>query len=72
MGYSRDTFYRYQTARDAGGVEALLENIDSTFMMIFLLEECNFSCDHCVRCDEPMAPGYTLTYEQLNTCLSDL
>ena len=25
MGFSRDTFYRYQTARDAGGVEALLE-----------------------------------------------
>jgi transposase InsO family protein len=23
MGFSRDTFYRYQTARDAGGVEAL-------------------------------------------------
>ena len=22
MGFSRDTFYRYQTARDAGGVEA--------------------------------------------------
>ena len=25
MGFSRDTFYRYQTARDAGGVEALFE-----------------------------------------------
>ena len=25
MGVSRDTFYRYQTARDEGGVEALLE-----------------------------------------------
>lgn len=24
MGFSRDTFYRYQAARDAGGVEALL------------------------------------------------
>jgi transposase InsO family protein len=25
MGFSRDTFYRYQTARDTGGVEALFE-----------------------------------------------
>ena len=25
MGFSRDTFYRYQTARDAGGVEALFD-----------------------------------------------
>lgn len=25
IGFSRDTFYRYQTARDAGGVEALCE-----------------------------------------------
>ena len=25
MGYSRDTFYRYQRAREIGGLEALLE-----------------------------------------------
>lgn len=25
MGFSRDTFYRYQAARDAGGVEALFD-----------------------------------------------
>ena len=25
MGFARDTFYRYQTARDAGGVEGLFE-----------------------------------------------
>lgn len=25
MGFSRDTFYRYQSARDEGGVEALFE-----------------------------------------------
>jgi len=25
MGFSRDTFYRYQAARDEGGVEALFE-----------------------------------------------
>jgi MoaA/NifB/PqqE/SkfB family radical SAM enzyme len=46
-------------------------NIDKSFMMIFLLEECNFSCDHCVREDEPMSPGYKLSFEQLKTCLSD-
>ena len=25
MGFSRDTFYRYQTARDSGGIEALFD-----------------------------------------------
>lgn len=25
MGYSRDTFYRYQAAKEEGGVEALLD-----------------------------------------------
>ncbi len=25
MGFSRDTFYRYQSARESGGVEALLD-----------------------------------------------
>ena len=40
-------------------------------MMIFLLEECNFSCNHCVREDEPMPPGYKLSLEQLRLCLSD-
>ena len=25
MGFSRDTFYRYQAARDAGGVQALFD-----------------------------------------------
>ena len=40
-------------------------------MMIFLLEECNFSCNHCVREEEPMLPGYKLSFEQLRLCLSD-
>ena len=44
---------------------------DKSLMMIFLLEECNFSCPHCVREDEPMYPGYRLTFEQLKMCLSD-
>lgn len=26
MGYSRDTFYRYQRAVEAGGVQALVDN----------------------------------------------
>jgi molybdenum cofactor biosynthesis enzyme MoaA len=30
-----------------------IRNIDRSFMMNFLLEECNFSCEHCVREDEP-------------------
>ncbi|MFC1587671.1 radical SAM protein [Planctomycetota bacterium] len=45
--------------------------IDLTAMMFFLLEECNFSCSSCVREDEPMEPGYKLTYEQFRLCLSD-
>jgi MoaA/NifB/PqqE/SkfB family radical SAM enzyme len=48
-----------------------INNIDKTLMMIFLLEECNFSCDHCVRSDEPMDQGYRLTFQQLNNCLTD-
>lgn len=44
---------------------------DKSLMMIFLLEPCNFSCPHCVREDEPMAPGYKLSFEQLKLCLKD-
>ncbi|WP_455393239.1 radical SAM protein [[Eubacterium] cellulosolvens] len=40
-------------------------------MMIFLLEECNLSCEHCLREDEPMTAGYKLTYGQLKLCLLD-
>ena len=40
-------------------------------MMIILLEECNFTCDHCAREDEPMEPGYKLSFRQLQQCLSD-
>jgi len=40
-------------------------------MMIFLLEDCNFACGHCVREDEPMYPGYKLSFEQLKLCLLD-
>jgi pyruvate-formate lyase-activating enzyme len=44
---------------------------DTSLMMIFLLEECNFTCPHCVREDEPMDPGYKLSFRQLQLCLSD-
>jgi len=44
---------------------------DKSFMMVFLLEECNFDCRHCVREDEPMAPGYKLSLDQLHACLRD-
>ena len=40
-------------------------------MMIFLLEECNNKCPHCVRTDEPMPAGYKLSSEQLEICLED-
>ena len=50
----------------------LIEIRDKSFLMIFLLEECNFSCSHCVREGEPMEPGYRLTFEQLRRCISDL
>jgi len=45
--------------------------LDKTLIMIFLLEECNNDCPHCVRTDEPMLPGYKLYSEQLKICLED-
>ena len=48
-----------------------IKNIDKSLMMVFLLEECNLSCEHCVREDEPMASGYKLSFKQLKTCLTD-
>ena len=48
-----------------------MTNINKSLMMIFLLEECNFSCNHCVREDEPMPINYKLTFEQLKLCLTD-
>jgi MoaA/NifB/PqqE/SkfB family radical SAM enzyme len=44
---------------------------DRSFMMVFLLEECNFACPHCVREDEPMEVGYKLSFGQLRSCLGD-
>lgn len=44
---------------------------DRSLMMIFLLEECNFTCAHCAREDELMDPGYKLSFKQLQSCLSD-
>jgi MoaA/NifB/PqqE/SkfB family radical SAM enzyme len=48
-----------------------VEITDTSLMMILLLEECNFACPHCIRDEEPMAPGYRLTFEQLKACLRD-
>lgn len=48
-----------------------IEIIDKSLMMIILLEECNFACAHCAREDEPMDPGYKLSFKQLQSCLSD-
>ncbi len=48
-----------------------IEIDDKSLMMIFLLEECNFKCAHCGREDEPMDPGYKLSFEQLRRCLLD-
>ncbi|UCE67723.1 MAG: radical SAM protein [Candidatus Zixiibacteriota bacterium] len=48
-----------------------IEIKDKSLMMIFLLEECNFKCAHCGREDEPMDPGYKLSFDQLQRCLSD-
>ncbi len=44
---------------------------DKSLMMIFLLEECNLTCAHCVREEEPMDPGYKLSFGQFQLCLSD-
>jgi len=44
---------------------------DKSLLMVFLLEECNGCCPHCVREEEPMAAGYRLSYAQLRQCLAD-
>ncbi len=44
---------------------------DKYYVMVFLLEECNFSCSHCVRDDEPMRPGYKLSFDQHKLFLAD-
>lgn len=44
---------------------------NTSLMMVFLLEECNLSCTHCVREEEPMRPGYRLSMSQLRGCLED-
>jgi molybdenum cofactor biosynthesis enzyme MoaA len=48
-----------------------IEISNKSLMMIFLLEECNFTCIHCIREDEPMDPGYKLPFGQFQSCLSD-
>jgi len=48
-----------------------IEIVDKSFMMVFLLEECNFACRHCVREDGPMDIGYRLPFRKLQSCLAD-
>jgi molybdenum cofactor biosynthesis enzyme MoaA len=48
-----------------------IEIDDKSLMMIFLLEECNFTCSHCLREDWPMDSGYRFSFKQLQLCLSD-
>ena len=48
-----------------------IEIVEKSRIGILLLEQCNFECPHCLRVDEPMAPGYQLTFRQLELCLSD-
>ena len=60
-----------ETQTHEGDSPMEIEIEDKSLMMIFLLEECNFSCPHCVREDEPLDPGYKLSFRQLQLCLSD-
>jgi len=55
--------------KDNNGMEIVIK--DKSLMMIFLIEECNFLCHHCIREDEPMPPDYKLSYQQFKMCLSD-
>jgi len=48
-----------------------IEITDESFLMIFLLEKCNFSCPHCIRGDEPMGAGYKLSFQQFQSCLAE-
>ena len=49
----------------------VIEILDRSMIGILLLERCNFECPHCVRSDEPMDPGYQLSFQQLQQCLGD-
>ena len=66
----RDAF-AWNSNQRPGGTLMAIEITDKSFMMIFLLEECDFACPHCVREDEPMDPGYKLSFRQLQSCLAD-
>jgi MoaA/NifB/PqqE/SkfB family radical SAM enzyme len=44
---------------------------DTSLILILLLEECNYTCAHCIREDEPMDRGYRLSFRQLQRCLAD-
>jgi len=48
-----------------------IEITDNSLMMVFLLEECDLSCPDCIRQDEPMDPGYKLSFQELRSCLAD-
>lgn len=48
-----------------------IEILDKSRIGILLLEPCNFECSHCLRTDEPMVPGYQLSFPQLQLCLAD-
>jgi MoaA/NifB/PqqE/SkfB family radical SAM enzyme len=52
-------------------MRVVIEITDTSLLMVFLLEECDLDCPHCVRPDEPMEPGYRLTFEQLERALRD-
>ncbi len=46
-------------------------SIDTSKVMIFLLEECNLNCEHCVRDEEPMNPGYILSLDQFKRSMAE-
>jgi MoaA/NifB/PqqE/SkfB family radical SAM enzyme len=50
---------------------------DGSMMFVMLLEKCNFSCPHCIWIDgrlehiPKLQPGFSLSFNQITTCLTD-
>ena len=40
-------------------------------LLVVLLSACNYDCPHCINSDEPLFPGYKLSYGQITQCLND-
>lgn len=78
MGFSRDTFYRYQTALEAGGVDALIdanrrkpnlrnrvEEATEVAVAQFAIEQPAFGQVRVSNCNDPAKPAHFMRLTQM-------